>query len=152
MIRTVFPRLSLLQCLSLSFLVLAMAGCSTFHRDWRHAASTSPAPSDITGRWQGSWQSDVNGHHGRLRCLVTREGEGEYHARFHANYLKVFRFGYTVPLSVQEANGAFRFQGEADLGRLAGGRYTYEGKATRTEFFSAYQAKKDHGTFRMTRP
>ncbi len=104
------------------------------------------------GRWQGSWQSEVNGHHGRLRCLVTRDGNGGYQACFHANYLKVFSFGYTVPLAVQETDGAFRFQGEADLGRLAGGMFNYEGQATPTNFFSTYQARKDHGTFRMIRP
>jgi len=96
--------------------------------------------------------SKTNGHHGRLRCLLTKTAEGQYQARFHANYKRVLSFGYAVPLAVQEAGGSYQFQGGADLGRLAGGFYHYEGQATVTNFFSAYQAKADGGTFQMRRP
>ncbi len=134
----------------LLLLTLAASGCSSFHHDWK-AAAASPLP-DIQGRWEGAWSSETNGHHGRLRCLLTKTAEGQYLARFHANYKTILSFGYAVPLAVQEANGVYQFQGDSDLGRLAGGFYHYEGQATPTNFFSTYRAKADGGTFQMKRP
>ena len=46
----------------------------------------------------------------------------------------------------------YRFEGQADLGSLAGGLYHYEGYATLTNFYSTYRAQYDFGTFQMTRP
>ena len=136
-------------------LALLAAGCSSFDRDWDAAAATlrPSVPGSIEGRWLGTWHSDANHHTDELRCLVTRTNDA-YSARFHARYRKVFRFrfGYTVPLTVTEKEGAFQFEGAADLGWLAGGRYTYEGRATPTNFFSTYSSKYDHGVFEMTRP
>jgi hypothetical protein len=47
---------------------------------------------------------------------------------------------------------AFHFEGAAELGWLAGGRYTYKGSATATNFFAGYSCKYDYGVFEMTRP
>ena len=133
-------------------IMLNATGCSTFKRDWK-AAARVPSPSqDIQGRWEGTWLSHTNGHHGRLRCLVSNGPEGQYLARFHANYVKILSFGYTVPLTVRETRGAYQFQGDANLGRLAGGEYHYEGQATSTNFFSTYRARADAGVFEMKRP
>ena len=141
-----------LRLLAFSLLWLVAAGCSTFNHDWMQAAA-QPMPADnIGGRWEGSWQSEVNGHAGRLRCLVTKHARGQYEARFHANYFKILTFGYTVTLQAQETAGTIQLKGEADLGRFAGGKYTYEGQATPTNFVSTYRADGDHGTFHMKRP
>jgi L,D-peptidoglycan transpeptidase YkuD (ErfK/YbiS/YcfS/YnhG family) len=131
---------------------LLLTGCTSFNYEWKKAAS-QPAPADdLQGRWDGSWLSDVNGHNGRLRCIVTRKEDGTYRARFHATYQKVLTFGYTVPLSVHATNGVFYFSGQANLHWWAGGVYDYEGRAEGTNFFSTYRCKYDHGTFRMSRP
>jgi len=128
------------------------SGCSTFNRDWK-IAGANPAPAaGLEGRWQGDWLSGVNGHSGMLRCIVTESADGSYHARFKAKYRKVLSFGYTVPLKVERTENLFKFQGEADLGWLAGGVYHYAGRAGPTNFFSTYSCKYDHGTFRMGRP
>ncbi|MBI2946717.1 MAG: hypothetical protein HYY23_03665 [Verrucomicrobia bacterium] len=140
------------RALILSLFWLAVAGCSTFHRDWKNAATQPAHTNEISGRWEGRWQSEANGHAGRLRCLITKLDGGQYSARFHANYYQILNFGYTVTLQAHPAADTFQFKGEADLGRLAGGKYTYEGQATPTNFFSTYRAARDHGTFRMTRP
>ena len=134
-------------------LAMAATGCSTFNRDWKRASAT-PAPAhDIDGQWEGSWLSDSNGHHGRLRCLVSRLDDRPYRARFKANYWKIFRFNYTVNLHVtREPPGRFNFQGEADLGWWGGDVYHCDGHATPANFFSTYKSKYDHGTFQMTRP
>lgn len=107
---------------------------------------------DILGRWEGHWHSDVNGHNDVLRCIITQQAPGTYQARYHAKYRKVLTFGYTVILEAQKKDGALEFKGEANLGWFAGGKYTYEGRATSTNFFSTYQSKYDHGAFEMARP
>ncbi len=132
--------------------LLAADGCSTFHRDWKAAVQTPPSAAAMDGRWEGAWLSDVNGHSGRLRCLVTMDAAGVCQARFHAKYKKILSFSYRVPLTVRATNQAFQFQGQADLGWYAGGVYHYEGRATPTNFFSTYHSSADHGTFQMTRP
>src|SRR5262245_49499068 len=106
----------------------------------------------MEGRWQGHWLSDVNGHNGALLCIVTRQENGDYAARFRATYLKVLKFGYTVPLKVERTNDVWHFSGEENLGSMAGGVYEYDGTATPTNFHSTYRSKYDHGIFDMTRP
>lgn len=95
--------------------------------------------------------SDVNGHNGDLRCLITREEEGKYAARFRASYMWLLRFSYTVRLEVQSQEGGWLFQGQEDLGKLAGGLYHYEGNATQTNFHSTYRSPADEGVFAMQR-
>ena len=145
--------LSALACLGTA---IWFTGCSSFERDWR-AAGQIPFGTNgsITGRWEGTWHSEANGHNDQLRGLMTPLTNGLHSARFHARYKKgIFRFSfsYSVPLQVRRANDTFQFNGEADLGWLAGGTYRYEGSATATNFFSTYRSKYDQGTFQMTRP
>jgi hypothetical protein len=131
-------------------IVLIGAGCSSFNREWKKVAPNPEAGSALEGRWEGQWISEVNGHRGRLRGLVSKDGE-VYRARFHAKYLKILSFGYTIPLKAEEADNGYKFRGEADLGDFAGGVYQYEGHADTTNFFSTYSSKYDHGTFQMQR-
>lgn len=143
----------------LALLLGAATGCSTarFNRAWQAAAQAPAADAGLPGRWEGTWRSDVNAHTGRLRCLVTPSTNGTYAARFHAEYrllLVPLTFGYTVPLTVTNRadGGGTGFAGRADLGRLAGGVYTYRGRATLTNFFSTYECARDRGIFELTRP
>ena len=128
-------------------------GCSSFNREWKRAATPSPTNA-MTGRWEGTWHSDVNDHSGLLRCLVTPLTNGVYQARFYAKYKRgiTFSFSYTAPLTVRRNKEVFQFEGEANLGWYAGGRYEYQGHADGMDFFSTYRSKHDHGTFRMKRP
>ena len=140
----------------LSALLLAtlLCGCSSFNRDWRNAArSAVPASgASLEGRWEGHWLSEVNQHTGNLRCIVSRDSDDRYHARFRATYAKVLRFSYSVRLQVQPHADGWEFSGEENLGRLAGGVYYYEGRASRTNFVSTYRSKYDHGIFDLHRP
>ena len=137
-------------------LVLLGAGCCGFDRAWRRAAEQNRVPpGDISGRWAGTWRSEASGHHNELRCLMTRQTNGLYSARFHARYKKgIFHlsFGYTIPLQARRTGEVFEFDGQADLGWLAGGVYRCEGSATSNSFHSIYESKYDHGVFEMTRP
>lgn len=132
-------------------LMLSLAtGCS-FNRDWKHAAAQPAPANDISGAWIGHWRSDVNGHNGQLRAIMIAHSPNAYMARYRARFWKIFAAGYTVPLSVTNINGEFRFNGTANLGTLGGGIYTYEGSATPTAFQSTYRCKRDHGTFVLRR-
>lgn len=123
-----------------------------FEDQWE-ACHLRPVPgATIEGCWEGEWVSEVNGHHGLLRSILTQTSAGDYQASFHATYSKVLRVCYSVELKVNESHGPFLLKGEADLGRLAGGVYHYEGEATPDEFRCDYRCKYDHGTFRMARP
>lgn len=146
-IRT-FRKLGLIVLLPL--VVLVGVSCSSFNREWRKTGKNPVAAKGLEGRWEGEWISDVNGHHGKLRCIIVNEGD-VYRARFHAKYQKILSFGYTVPLKAEMTANGFKFQGEADLGALAGGLYKYEGQADAANFFSTYSCKYDHGTFQMQR-
>jgi len=130
--------------------VLIGASCSSFNREWSKTGRNPVAVSGLEGRWEGQWISDVNGHHGKLRCIVNKYGDA-YRARFHAKYRKILSFGYTVPLKAEPTDHGYKFRGEANLGSLAGGIYRYEGHAEATNFFSTYSSKYDHGTFQMQR-
>jgi hypothetical protein len=133
-------------------LAVLVCGCSSFNREWKRAGK-QPAPTDsVIGRWEGHWLSDVNAHTGKLRCIVTHQTNDLYAARFRATYMKILRFSYTVPLTVNASNDVWHFRGEEDLGTMAGGVYRYEGNATTTNFHSTYDSKYDRGVFKMQRP
>lgn len=129
-----------------------LSGCSGFGREWRAAAKLPTPTNDITGRWEGRWVSESNGHNGKLRCVMTRATSDTCLAHFHATYAGIFSFGYTATLNVTNDVAGFRLSGEADLGKLAGGVYRYDGLANPTNFLCRYQAADDHGRFEMTRP
>jgi hypothetical protein len=133
---------------------LAVAGCSSFNRDWKAAAARPMPASSFEGCWEGTWHSDATDHQNRLRCLIKPLTNGTYSARFHAKYRALFTWtvNYTVPLTARRRADAFVFDGEANLGWYAGGVYQYQGHANATNFFSTYRSKGDHGTFQMTRP
>ena len=137
---------------AVGLLCLLLCGCSTFNRDWRYAATQPAAPTSVAGRWEGRWLSGANGHQGKLRCLMTRESDECYQARFRATYGGVFRFSYSVPLTLRAHDCGWEVNGEANLGKLAGGTYYYEGRITPTNFPSTYRSKYDHGSFELHRP
>ena len=129
---------------------LCACGCSSFNHEWQ-AAGKMPASTsgDISGRWEGTWKSEVNGHNGKLRCLIKPgERANHYDAWFHANYFKILSFSYTVDLETKRQGDVFQFTGSADLGGSQG-VYNYDGHADRSRFLSTYASKSDHGTFEM---
>lgn len=129
-----------------------ITGCSTFEADWEAgAAIPASPPGELIGRWQGTWRSDLNGHHGSLRCILTAQEDGTFKARYHATYGAALSFEYEVPMTAQRQAETWKFQGNADLGWLAGGVYHYLGEVCGDHFRSTYTAKRDRGTFEMVR-
>ncbi len=136
-------------------LLVAVGGCSPFHKAWREAG-TAPGPG-ITGRWEGQWRSEASGHKGRLRCVIEPLGERRYLARYHAVYAGILTFAYDVEMETRQVGSAVLFEGQADLGKMAGGVYHYTGRIDRPEdpegarLFSEYRSGSDHGVFEMGR-
>jgi hypothetical protein len=146
------------RLLTLTFalgLTLCFSSCSIgFNRDWTRAAATNAtAPASLEGAWKGTWISEVNGHHGQLRAVVTaipgKTPPSDYDFRYHATYKTILSGSYTTRHHV-DAKGAL--SGSQDLGSLVGGVFTYEGKVTPTEFRATYKSSSDHGLFEMKRP
>ena len=132
-----------------------LSGCSAFNYEWRQAAKKPTPAGDITGRWEGRWISEANGHNDKLRALVIVLDTNHYDVKFHAAYKQwiTVHFGYKVRMETKPgANEVVAFHGSENLGALAGGIYTYDGHADATNFFSTYNSKYDRGTFEMKRP
>jgi hypothetical protein len=130
-----------------SILVLFATGCSSFNRDWKAARSN---PAATASAWDGEWRSDANGHHGRLRAILT-PGDGTTHqVRFRASYAGIFRFGYAMDLAVRPGDGATNtFRGTADLGMW--GSYSCDGTMTSRQMEARYDATHDRGVFKLHR-
>lgn len=143
-----------IKLLCLASLLWMTSGCSGFHRAWKaeQSKATTYAKEALTGAWEGTWLSEVNGHNGRLRALITENPDGTYNARYHAKYKRILSFAYSVDVEAKEIPKGHAFKGEADLGRLAGGVYTYEGFATNGVYNATYDSKYDQGVFKMQRP
>ncbi|MGP8201062.1 MAG: hypothetical protein ACLQU4_16340 [Limisphaerales bacterium] len=120
-----------------------------FRRQWKAQATPPGGNNGFEGRWQGEWASDTNGHRGALRCLLTKSEPGEYQAMFHAVYARFLAVAYSVTLRRRQEGGKLKLEGEADLGRLAGGIYHYEGEADDASFRCTYRCAYDHGTFHL---
>ncbi len=136
---------------------LSLVGCTDFKEQWRkatdEAAKRKGKYADLTGPWEGTWKSDVNGHNGKLRCLITRQDDGTYEFHYWAQWQKVlsgsFRENYEV---VDKKDGSFTFSGEKDLGKM-GGKFTHKGTAKATSLDATYRSELgDHGVFELTRP
>jgi hypothetical protein len=131
-------------------LAAVFSNASDFNRHWRQDDSHITAGNGVPHRWEGQWISEANGRHGALRCLLTQNSPTEYNAKFYAVYAGVLRVAYSVPLRGQRIDTKVMLEGDADLGRLAGGVYHYAGEATDKAFRCTYQCKYDRGTFEMS--
>ncbi len=130
-------------------LAAVFSNASDFNRRWSQGDSHSDAGAGLPRRWEGQWISETNGHHGALRCLLAQNSPTEYAATFYAVYASVLRVCYSVPLHGQGNGETVKLEGDADLGRLAGGIYHYAGEATTRAFRCTYECKYDRGTFEM---
>lgn len=137
---------------ALSGLVLVLTGCSTFNRDYEAALEQPVTADSPEGSWIGRWSSDKNGHTGELRCIVEKQVDEIYTARFKARFWNIFTYTSTATLDMQPNMRERTFSGSAQLGWLAGGEYLYEGRVNSKFYFSEYENKWDHGTFYMERP
>jgi len=118
--------------------------CHEFHKAWNR---TKPARR-LHRHWKGEWRSEANQHHGLLNCVIDEIGGNNLKVFFHAKYSKILRVCYSVQMSAHEnSNGVLELKGKTNLGKLAGGNYTYEGQLSRKRFVCKYRCRYDFGTF-----
>jgi hypothetical protein len=120
------------------------------------SAAPAPAPALpqtdlLVGQWSGTWSSTTNGMKGALTCTVKQSADGTYTAAFKAIFGGLFTHKSTVALNVDASTDPWTFKGKEDLGFMAGGVYTYEGRSDGKEFTSTYDSTFDKGTFKMNR-
>lgn len=150
-----------ISSLALAFL---LASCSAnYNREWNQALADRAAlkgKGTVTGPWQGTWRSEANGHHGELRCIVSRapaagkaDGGDLHRFHYHATFAGTFSATYDVMHRVKESpRGDFTFSGDQVLTGLGGGFYHYEGKGTAEQFRATFRSESDRGVFELRRP
>ncbi|WP_133796051.1 hypothetical protein [Prosthecobacter fusiformis] len=137
------------------FLSLAalLSSCShSFNKEWNAALKAGPQPG-IAGAWEGTWQSDINKHHGRLRSVVgpAKNSAGDHPFHYRATWAGFLSGGYRVDHRVTGSKNTWQFNGQHQMPGWAGGLYTYEGTVKGDEFSATYKCELDEGTFRMKR-
>jgi hypothetical protein len=134
---------------SLSFL---STGClCSFKKEWKEAQRCGIATDNLAGLWEGTWESEKNGHHGSLKAIIRKCDDGHYRARYYATFAVLIPYSYDTTHSAVPGECGTHFCGEEDLGCLAGGLYRTNGHANGRTFVARYKADKDYGVFRMCR-
>jgi len=115
-------------------------------------AMPEPAKPQVTGSWDGRWESSGHkGHGGGLKCEATETAKGEWTAVFTAEFGRVK--DYKVELKGKQEGDKVVFGGEVNIGKEKGeGVFKWSGQADGKEFSGVYEGGGDKGTFKMTRP
>jgi len=107
--------------------------------------------ADLSGYWEGRWQSCQTRHNGVLRATFCRLNATQYRVDFSGRFFKILPFRYSVVLNVVEDRGdVVRLQGSSYLGKRFGTFY-YDATVTGCTFNASYTSCKDDGWFRMTK-
>ncbi|SKB06216.1 hypothetical protein SAMN02745166_04420 [Prosthecobacter debontii] len=138
--------------LLLCFAALLCSCSMSFHREWKAALKAGPQEG-VEGAWEGTWQSDVNGHHGKLRSVVgpVKNAEGDHSFHYHATWGKILSGAYRADHRVRQVKNVSAFQGQHQMPNWAGGLYTYEGTVKGDDFKATYECSMDKGSFTMKR-
>jgi hypothetical protein len=130
---------------------LCLSSCGTaFRKEWNAAKARPVQPGSIEGAWEGSWRSEVNGHKGKLRCVVPPSTFNTREFHYHATWAKVFSGSMKAPHTLQPKANGVAFTAQHSLGSF--GQFTAQGTITDQKFDATYQAAGDHGVFEMKRP
>ncbi|MGJ8698048.1 MAG: hypothetical protein ACSHYF_17140 [Verrucomicrobiaceae bacterium] len=131
-----------------------LASCSSYHLDYEKAAKNFKEAKDPAGPWQGTWKSEVNGHHGPLWCLVSRDPQkpNDWKFRYRAGW-GILKFGdYTHPVNAPlKPNGTLPLDDKMTLPNNFG-TYAVKGTITPKDFKVRYQGNGDKGTMTLARP
>jgi hypothetical protein len=105
----------------------------------------------VQGRWAGTWKSDVNGHTGKLRCVVSPpKGSDEQTFLYRATWMKVLAATFKTAKTVTPKTQGATFVGEKNLGVL-GGTFRCKGSIQDDHFQATYESAVDHGVFALDR-
>lgn len=140
------------------FATVFLASCSEYSKDYRTSATkftkAKVSPTTPVGPWEGSWKSEVNGHHGPLWCLITQDPKNPdlWNFRYRAGW-GILKFGdYTHPVTAKLAkDGSLALNHKMTLPNNFG-TYTVTGKATPKKFDVRFHGNGDKGTMTLRRP
>lgn len=134
--------------------MLLLASCTSYQRDFRSAVQSYQPSSLPTGPWKGTWQSEVNGHHGPLWCLLSQDRLDPrlWNFRYRAGW-GVLQFGdYVHHVAARPTPGGnLPVSGKMTLPNNFG-TYAVKGVITPDRFDLRYQGNGDKGTMTLTRP
>jgi len=141
----------------LAFLiVVSLSSCGGFSRAWEQAPIS--ADDGVSGRWEGTWWSEMNGHKGALRCVASpvaskssTSDSQDYHLLFHATWARILRGSYQITCRSERTESGWRLFGERDLGKVFG-TYSFAGEAVGDSLKATYKGDLDHGKFELLRP
>ena len=132
-------------------LALLLSSCGTAYRsEWNAAAAHSQEHGAIEGAWIGTWHSDVNGHTGKLWCLIKDGAPNERTFAYRATWGHILSGSFSAKHNLQKAAGATIIKVDHPIGKL--GTFHGEGKIQGDKFTACYQAAGDRGTFELKRP
>jgi hypothetical protein len=115
------------------------------------AAGPPAGAADLSGCWQGTWESCTSGHQGPLNATFCRVSPTQYDVRFSGRFFKFIPFHYSVTLNVEsEDETSTTLAGSHYLGRMVG-TFTFRANATATSFVANYSSCKDQGKFVLSR-
>ena len=106
---------------------------------------------DLSGKWNGTWRSDISDHTGPLKAKFTVLEDAKVQARFSGRFFKIIPFHFNVTLDiVKNEDGVVTLKGKENLGRTLG-TYTYNATYTNGKFVANYSTEKDKGVFEVSR-
>ncbi|MDZ4403671.1 hypothetical protein [Prosthecobacter sp.] len=155
--------MNLPQPLRISFaclFIFVLSSCSgDFRKAWKRDICPAPPPANgVAGKWEGTWLSTANGHHGKLRCVVSGALEtgklyakGDHEFFYQATWKSILSGSYKAVHNVQKKGDGHVFKGEHKMPDWAGGLYHYEGTIKGDDFNALYKSAMDRGTFTMKR-
>ena len=144
-----FRSLSLLM--TAIVLVVALSSCGTsFRSDWNAARAKDYRAGGIEGAWEGFWLSAVNGHAGKLWCVIKEGSSNERTFDYRATWKRILSAGFSAKHQLVRKGSATSFTVDHPIGSL--GTFHAEGTITADKFSACYEAAGDRGTFELRRP
>lgn len=137
------------------FLLLLVTVClsscgAAFRKEWNTAKAKPVSAGSIEGPWEGSWRSEVNGHKGKLRCVIPPSTASTREFHYYATWAKVFSGSMKAHHTLKSQAKGVTFTAQHSLGSF--GQFTAQGTISDQKFDATYQAIGDHGVFEMKRP
>ncbi|MEM0969723.1 MAG: hypothetical protein AAGJ31_10260 [Verrucomicrobiota bacterium] len=135
---------------------MGLSSCALpFRKEWKAASPTETgmiAPSGPVGKWEGTWESDRNGHSGLLRCVITPQGEDRYQFRYYAEWGPGLRGSFLIDCEAKLEAGVYGISGAKKL--PIGGTYSHTGTLSGDRFEATFTKEgkgKNLGTFELQR-
>lgn len=120
----------------LAFCILVVLSCNAL------------SAQEIAGQWSGKWNSNANGHSGKIAATFCQEDSATMKAKFSGTFAKVIPFRYTTRLNiVDQQPGLTVMSGSRRL--PLGGEFSYYITMTDQCFHGSFQSRRNRGTFIM---